>query len=133
MRTGRRILLTMTLLLTAACVIACQSSSLRVGWRAFDGLRRKRARYTSFTGVERKSFRAEAGQMIELDYEVEVEEGTLTVQLLDPDHDRVFHKAIREDAADVVPVSAPRSGRYEVRIEGDATKGSYDVSWDVSS
>ena len=69
--------------------------------------------------------------MIELDYDVEVEEGMLTIELLDPDGDRVFHRTFREAASDVVFVSAPRRGRYQLRIEGEGTKGSYDVSWDV--
>jgi methionine-rich copper-binding protein CopC len=132
MRMRRAALLAMALLVVSGVLIGCGArSSVKIGWRGSDSRKRTWASYVSFGGLERKSFRAEAGEMIELDYDVEVEEGALTIQLLDPEEDRVFHRTFRESAADVELMSAPRSGRYELRIEGEGTKGSYDVSWSV--
>jgi len=131
MRMKKTVLLTLALLVVTGLLVGCGGTSLRIGWRESDRLNRSTARYVSFSGVERKGFRAEAGEMIEVDYDVEVEEGALTISLLDPQENRVFHRTFRERAADVESMSAPRSGRYKLRIEGEATKGSYDVSWDV--
>ena len=133
-RLRKAVVVGVALVVTSTLLIGCGArSSLRVGWVANDGPTRRRARYTSFSGLERASFRAEAGEMIEIEYEVEVAEGTLTIELLDPEGDRVVYERFEEHDSDMVAVSAPRSGRYRLRIEGEKTRGRYDVSWEVGS
>ena len=61
MKSGTRIaLVSLTLLLIGTLLAGCGSSSLKIGWRGTSGLERKRASYTTFDGVQRKTFRAKA-------------------------------------------------------------------------
>lgn len=115
----KRAHLALALLTVAGMLVGCGSSSLRVGWRAFDGPRRRRASYTSFSGVERASFRAQAGADVALEYEVEVEKGTLSLELKDPDGELLWEETLEDGAMDEVHVRAPEDGRYALRIEGD--------------
>jgi hypothetical protein len=121
--------LAVSLLTVAGLVVGCGRSSLRIGWRETSGLRHKTARYRSFDGLERASFRARSSESVELDYEVEVEEGTLTLTLTGPDGTTLWEETFEEDAADVLRLNASQSGRYQLRIEGDSTRGAFDVSW----
>lgn len=131
MRVRRTMILAVWLLTLVGLMIGCGRSSLRVGWRETSGLRHKTARYRSFDGLERASFRAQAGESIELEYEVEVEEGMLTLTLTDPDGEPLWEETFEQDAADVLRLSAPRDGRYRLRIEGNSTRGAFNVSWQV--
>jgi hypothetical protein len=129
MRIRRATILGIALLMVVALMVGCGRSSLRIGWRETSGLRHRTARYRSFDGLERASFRAQSGGSIEIDYEVEVEEGTLTLTLSDSDGDPLWEEVFREDAANVLRMSAPQDGRYRLRIEGNSTRGAFDVSW----
>lgn len=131
MRMRRAILLTTALLTVVGLAIGCGRSSLKVGWRETSGLRHKTARYSSFSGVERASFRAQADETIELDYEVDVEKGTLALSLIDPDGEPLWEETFEDEATDTLRLNAPQSGRYQLRIEGDSTGGGFDVSWRV--
>jgi methionine-rich copper-binding protein CopC len=131
MRMRRATLLAVALLTVAGLTVGCGRSSLKIGWRETSGLRHKTARNSSFSGVERASFRAQADETVELDYEVEVEKGTLALSLMDPEGEPLWEETFQEDAADVLSFSAPQSGRYELRIEGSSTEGAFDVSWRV--
>jgi len=135
--------LSLALLLVSALTIGCGArSSLRIGWLESGGPRHKTARYRTFSGVERASFRVEEGQTVEIDYEINVEKGTLTLSVTDPDGEIVWEETFEEAVGDggepelsfrgehaLEPVA--QTGRYKLRIEGDRTGGSFDLSWEV--
>ena len=129
MRIRRTKMAAVVLFVVVGLVAGCGRSSLRIGWRETTGLRHRTARYRSFDGVERASFRVRSGDTIEVDYEVEVDEGTLTLGLTDPDGEPLWEETFQENAADVLRLNARRDGRYRIRIEGDSTRGAFDVSW----
>jgi hypothetical protein len=133
MRTRRALIVGVVVLALGGILVGCGRSSVRIGWRETSGLRHKTARYRSFDGMERSSFRARSGDTIEVDYEVEVEEGTLTLTLTDPDGEALWEETFQENAADVLRLSAPRDGRYRLRIKGDSTQGAFDVSWQTGT
>jgi hypothetical protein len=126
------ILLAAVFLLATSLVVGCRArSSVRIGWRENSGLKHTTARYASFSGVERKSFRLEAGQTLAIDYDVEVEKGTMTLSWVDPDGETLWEETFEEGAADEVALSASQSGRHKLLIEGRNTGGSFDLSWRV--
>ena len=145
MRIRNAILLTTALLVVAGLFVGCGArSSLRIGWLESGRPGHVTARYRTFSGVERKSFRAKKNEAVEIDYEVEVEKGTLTLSVVDPDGETVWEETFEETQGDggasrtsfsgdyaLEPV--PQAGRYKLRIEGDQTGGRFDVSWDVRS
>lgn len=133
MRTRKALVIGVVLMTLVGALVGCGRSGIRIGWLEADGLRHKTARYRLFEGLERASVRAQSGETIELDYEVEVERGTLTLILLSPDGEQLWKETFEQDAADTVHLSAPQSGRYELRIEGNSTRGAFDVSWQTGT
>lgn len=132
MRFRRALWLSVALLMLAGLVIGCEGGrTVKIGFRGSDTRRQKTARYVRFSGVERKSLRLEEGQTVRFEYDVEVDEGTLTLSLIDPDGETAWERTFEEAGADEVEISASQSGRYRLRIRGEATRGSYDVSWRI--
>ena len=123
-------LLALALLLMTSLLAGCGSSTVKVNWVGSSGPGQMGYRYTTFDGVERKTFRAEAGQTMTFDYDVTVEKGALVLKVGDPDK-VLWEETFREDAADTITLTAPQNGLYTIRIEGQATGGSFDLSWSV--
>ena len=127
----------LALLLMTSLLVGCGSSTVKVGWVGSSGPGHMGYsytmgyRYTTFDGVERKTFRLEAGQTITFDYDVTVEKGALLLKVVDPDGENLWETTFRKDAADTVTLTASQNGLHTVRIEGQATSGSFDISWSV--
>jgi len=120
----------LALLLMTSLLVGCGSSTVKVGWVGSSDSGHIGYRYTTFDGVERKTFRAEADQTMTFDYDVTVEKGALLLKVGDPDK-VLWEETFREDAADTITLTAPQNGLYTIRIEGQATGGSFDLSWSV--
>ena len=120
----------LALLLMISLLVGCGSSTVKVGWVGSSDSGHIGYRYTTFDGVERKTFRAEAGQTMTFDYDVTVEKGALVLKVGDPDK-VLWEETFREDAADTITLTVPQNGLYTIRIEGQATGGSFDLSWSV--
>jgi len=124
-------LLALALLLMTSLLAGCGSSTVKVGWVGSSGPGHTGCCYTTFDGMERKMFRAEADQTITFDYDVTVEKGALLLKVVAPDGESLWEETFREDAADTVTLTAPQDGLYTIRVEGQATGGSFDISWSV--
>ena len=132
MRSRTRLALaSLALLLIGTLLAGCGSSTLKIGWREFGGLSRKRATYVTFDGVQNKSFRVSAGKAIELTCDVTVEKGALAVALIAPSGERLWEETFREDGERFTTVTASEGGRYILRVEGQETGGGFDIAWDV--
>jgi methionine-rich copper-binding protein CopC len=128
----RKFLYTFLAVLLAAFMFGCSGvSSLKKGWVETSGLRHANVRYHYFNGVEQMSFRASEGDDIQLDFEVQVEEGSLRIKLEGPDGNEVWSKSYQEDAEGSASMIAPEKGRYHLRVAGEETEGGYEISWDV--
>jgi len=121
----------LALLLMTSLLAGCGSSTVKVGWVGSSGPGRMGYRYTTFDGVDRKTFRAEAGQTMTFDYDVTVEKGSLLLKVVAPDGESIWEEAFRKDTTDTVTLTAPQNGLYTIRIEGQATGGSFDLSWSI--
>ncbi len=104
---------------------------LRIGWVEITGLARKRCTYRYFSGREIQRFRVDAGETVELDYEVEVEKGALTIRIEDPDNDQVWQKRMSEDDEGIFEFVAEKPGTYTIVVLGDGTRGSFEIEWDI--
>ncbi len=124
-------LVALALLLMTSLLAGCGSSTVRVGWVGSSGPGRMGYRYTTFDGVERKTFRAEADQTMTFDYDVTVEKGALLLKVVAPDGESIWEETFRKDTTDTVTLTAPQNGLYTVRIEGQATGGNLDISRSV--
>jgi len=131
-RFQRLVLVAVLVLTMGSMLVGCGArSSLRIGWLEAGGPGHKEARYRLFSGLERASFRAQAGETIGLDYDVDVEKGTLAMTLIDPDGDALWARTFEEDVEDSVRIDVPQDGRFRLRIEGESTGGGFKIAWRV--
>jgi hypothetical protein len=123
--------LTLAGLLLAGILAGCGAAAYRVGYVGSSGPGHAEYRYTAFEGVERHTFHAQAGQVIDLDYEVAVGKGALSLELVAPDGQSLWEDTFRENGAGSQTVELPQDGVYTVRVSGQATAGRFDVTWRV--
>jgi hypothetical protein len=122
----------LVILLLALALVGCSGrSSLRRGWVETSGLSHLDIRYNTFDGVERRSFRAAEGQDINLEAALQVEDGSLTVRLLDPSGELIWEESYTEDAEFSLAVEAERKGRYKLQVEGESAEGGFALDWEV--
>lgn len=122
----------LTVLFLLLGMAACSgSSSLKVGWVEQSGFSQTTASYTTFSGTERRMLDADAGETISITYDVTVDEGALTLQIVDEEETAVWEQTFANDDAGLVDVPVENDGRYEIAIIGEETGGSFDLNWQV--
>lgn len=106
-------------------------TTLKRGWVETGGLSHLNVRYHYFDGIERRTFRARAGADIHLQAELDVDEGTLAVRLLDPTNELIWENTYQEDDRFSLSVEAEDRGRYKLLVEGENAEGGFEVNWKV--
>lgn len=118
--------------LLAGALVACSGgSSIEVSMVETSRPGKWEAGYRTFDGVKQNTIPAEADETLVLDYRVEVDTGTLTLRLESPDGEDLLELTWEEDTADTVEVPLAQDGDYAIILEGDATGGSFDLSWEL--
>ena len=87
--------------------------------------------FRSFSGFESNAAYIEEGQSLYMDYEVELERGSLSIQIETADGKLVWEKNLDESAHDQVEISVEQPGSYAVYVKGSGARGSFDVEWEV--
>ncbi len=116
------------LLLTAGC----SSSSLKIGWRETSTLSHKMAKYESFSGTESYSICTKAGDNLDLNYRLEVTNGSLQLKLEDPAKQIVWEKEFQQDMDSSNQQTNMERGCYRLLVIGNQTGGSYDIDWSLN-
>ncbi len=129
-RERNTIWLTMFLLL-ASLLAACGRSTVEIGMMETTLPGSWEASYRTFSGTKRSTFGADAGETLVLDYEVAVDKGTLSLRVENPDGEDLWDLSLEESEADTVELSLDEDGRYTIVVEGDATGGGFDLSWEL--
>jgi hypothetical protein len=119
------------LLLLLPVFLLTSCSSTKIGWVEMNYGNDFEASYQLFDGEERERIQLDAGDSFSLSYEVDVDDGALTIQFADPDGDAIWEETFMEDEEDVFDFTAKASGRYSLIVTGDKAEGSFDFSWDV--
>jgi hypothetical protein len=121
----------LSVMLLGGLLIACQADRVAIGMNETNLPGQWQATYTTFSGTKVDTFRADAGQTLILDYETEVEKGSLTVQVEDPDEEVLWETAFDEGGADTVRVDLNQDGRYAIVLIGEDADGSWDLEWEI--
>ncbi len=129
MKTKNLLRWVLPLLLLTVLLTACGHSSVALAMRETHILDRWKASYSSFTGVKTHTLQADAGQSLALTYDVQVDEGTLSLQVKNADGELVWEEVMQVARADTVNVPTEQTGRYTILIQGEQTSGSWDVNW----
>lgn len=132
----RTALLSAMLLLLLVALGACdefeRTSNVQIGMIENSGLNSSQARFQTLSG--RKAWRenVDAGNTLTLDYEAEVEKGSLTLQIENPEDEVVWERQLQagDSVNDQEELVAPESGTYTILIVGDGAGGSYELSWE---
>lgn len=132
-RNQKYILAAMTLL--ALLLSACDTGKIKIGEVRMmygtnqDGLISYDV--STFTGIEEGSFKAERGQAIAFDYDVNVNKGSLIIKWQDPEGEVVWGKDLVDSEAghDDIPVDV--SGEFNILVQGKGFGGSFDVTWKI--
>lgn len=115
----------------AGLVAACGQSSLEVGMVETNLPGRWEASYTTFTGTKVDTIRAQAGQILELAYEVKVDKGDLSIKVGRRDRGALWDASLQEDAKDTVEIALGQDGPYTLIVEGENAGGSFDLYWEL--
>jgi len=107
-------------------------TTTKVGWVGNNIGNTYRASYQRFDGPESTRIRLRANETFTLSYEVEVDDGGLSLQILAPGGDLVWEETFLEDADSTFEFTPDTSGRYTIRIEGDQTQGRFALNWDTN-
>jgi len=122
--------LIITLLFVTVLLTAC--SRTQIGWVATNVGDTFEASYRRFDGREVETFQLVSGESFSLTYDVEVDEGTLSFELFNPEDEIIWEETFTEDAQETFALSPETSGRYQLHIIGDETRGDFDLNWDIS-
>ena len=118
-------------IITIALFALLSACTRQVGWVGMNYGNTYSATYQLFDGNQTESIKIDAGDKFSLSYEVDVDDGALTLQLIHPDKDVVWEAAFLQDNADTFSFSPEESGRYTLKILGDNTQGGFDLKWDI--
>jgi hypothetical protein len=78
---------------------------------------------------------AETGEMLVMTHELQVEQGTLSLEVQNPQGatiKRIERKAPGE-ANGQTNIDIPQDGTYRLLVQGKETRGAYDIRWNVGS
>ena len=121
--------LLIAILILAALLTAC---TRQVGWVGLNYLNTIDVTYQLFDGKKVERIPVNAGETFNLIFDVDVDEGALHLDLLDPDRNVVWEASFLEDSEDEMSFQADQSGRYTLRITGDQTNGGFELRWETN-
>lgn len=130
LRPKLRLIALILLLVAGALLAACEDSELRTGWSGSHTSGHMDYSYNTFSGDEVGRATLDEGEELTVEYDAEVDKGTLTIRVEDPDGDTLQAITLEEDDSDTWTITASQDGQHIVVVEGDDTGGSFDVEWD---
>jgi len=119
-------LLLIPMLLLSSC------SQTKIGWVQMNYADVFAASYRLFDGEERERINIDAGDTLSLSYDINVKNGALSLQFVNPDEEIILEETYIEDGEGVFDFTAEESGRYTLIVLGDNTEGNFDLTWDIS-
>lgn len=115
-------------------VVVASGCHRRVGFVGTNVPGHIEASYISYTGEAKREVDMEVGDTLHIEYLMVVEEGRLSIKVMDPDENvlKRLDATSRDDRREgTLTVEAPVGGEYLIVVRGELTRGQYDVSWEV--
>ena len=116
------------ILITAALLTSC---TRQIGWVGLNYGNTFDFSYQFFDGKETERIEMAAGDTFRLSYDIEVNDGALNLELIDPDRDVVWQMTFLEDVNDVFEFIPETGGRYTLNVIGDGTNGGVELRWKI--
>ena len=112
-------------------LLLLSSCTRKVGWIGIDIGNKFNAHYQFFDGNQISTLQLDAGETLKLKFELEIINGALTLQMLDPNKNTIWEKRFLEDASGNVEITPDIDGRYRLNVIGEETQGGFDLQWDI--
>jgi len=84
--------------------------------------------YKYFNGAETRKIKLKKGDILNIDFSSEVSKGKLYISILDEKGEVI--KTLESNTEGNETIKANNDKTITIRIQGEKTKGSYDISWD---
>jgi len=127
MRYGVMTVLALVVMITGACA----SGQVRVGFVGSQSGNQMNFTFSRFDGVERKTLQLSEGTQLVLDYAIELEEGSIEIEVIDPDGEISWESSITaaEEASAVILVE--KGGMYQICVKGEDARGGFSLRWEL--
>jgi hypothetical protein len=109
--------------------LALTSCVRKVGWVGINYGGKLKASYQLFDGPQTSTVSLDAGEQVALTYAVEVDSGSLTLTLTDPDREVIWQEVFERDGSGEFAFEAGLDGRYALTTDGQETQGGFDIHW----
>ena len=129
------------ILITAMLLTACSLPNFHLGNVSFGEIRiamigsslpgEMSYSFRTFKGYESRSFDAVEGETITLDYQAQVDKGSLTLILEDPNGDIAWQIPLEDGLDDRAEVKVSQTGKYRIAVSAENAGGSFTVQWEV--
>jgi len=110
-------------------LIVLTACTIKVGWVSINFGNRFSASYRRFDGKQVDRIRIKPAETLILNYEVEVNKGALTLQMINPQGDLIWTEKFLEDEESQFVFTAETGGIYKVIVMGEQTGGSFKLDW----
>jgi hypothetical protein len=87
--------------------------------------------YDLFSGQEQKTLNLDQDQVLDLNFDIQVDDGSLTLQLIDEDGNVSWEESFLDDSSGSVDLQIDDDGLYEISINGQKTKGGFEIDWEL--
>lgn len=131
MKHTKNLFFILSIIIIASVLSACSYSTTKVGCVCMNSSNELDCQYELFDGGEIKSIAMDAGEVLQVHYEVEVESGRLSLILQDAAGVVLLESEMLDTSEDDLVYKATKDGCYRLIIEGLDTKGSYLVNWSL--
>ena len=123
--------LLMAVICLASLVVfpSCDESGTRVLYSGSKVGDQISAAYELFSGVDKKTFMANEGDMIAFSYISSVEKGKLKMEIYNPDD--ILITSFSSNKTGTQELGIEKTGKHTVKITGNQTKGRYQISWKI--
>lgn len=121
-----------TVALLLILLVTLTACTRRVGWVGMNYGTTFQATYNFFDGPKAETIRLEDGDVFTLDYDLNVDDGALTLQWIGPGNTMVWEETFTADAEDVFTFKPETGGRYTLRVIGDEAEGGFDLQWEIA-
>ena len=118
-----------TLISTLILLVSLTACTIKVGWVSINFGNRFSASYQHFNGKQVDRIRMKPGETLTLNYEIEVDKGALSLQIINPQGDPIWVENFLEDARSHFAFRSETGGVYKAIVLGEQTGGSFKLDW----
>jgi hypothetical protein len=118
-------------LLIGMMISSCATSTMKIGYVCLNKPQKLDCHYQQFTGKEVGGMQLQRGESFELRYDIQVESGTLLIEILSPDRTNLWDSKFGESKASSAYVQIEQDGLHQLVIQGEKTRGAFQIEWKI--